>query len=33
MNEYRDYVQGATMLPKIDLKSSYDLIRIKEGDQ
>ena len=33
MNELRDRVQGATMFIKIDLKSSYNLIRIKEGDE
>ena len=33
MNELRDRVQGATMFTKIDLKSGYNLIRIKEGDE
>ena len=33
MNELRDRVQGATLFTKIDLKSGYNLIRVKEGDE
>jgi hypothetical protein len=33
MNELRDRVQGATIFSKIDLKSGYNLIRVKEGDE
>jgi hypothetical protein len=33
MNKLRDWVQGAKIFSKIDLKSRYNLIRIKEGDK
>ena len=33
MNELRDRVRGAKIFTKLDLKSGYNLIRIKEGDQ
>lgn len=33
MNELRDRVQGAKVFTKIDLKSGYNLIRIKKGDE
>ena len=33
MNELRDCVRGAKLFPKLDLKSGYNLIRIKEGDE
>jgi hypothetical protein len=33
MNELRDRVQGAKVFSKIDLKSGYNLIRIKKGDE
>jgi len=33
MNELHDRVQGAKIFTKIDLKWSYNLIRIKEGDE
>ena len=32
MNELRDRVQGAKIFTKIDLKWTYNLICIKEGD-
>jgi hypothetical protein len=33
MNELHDWVQGSRIFSKIDLKSGYNLIRIKEGDE
>ena len=33
MNELRDRVRGAKIFTKLDLKSGYNLIRIKEGDE
>ena len=33
MNELRDRVQGSKIFTKIDLKSGYNLIRIKPGDE
>jgi hypothetical protein len=33
MNEFRDYVQGAKLFPKIDLKPGDYLIRISAGDE
>jgi len=33
MNELRDWVQGAKIFTKINLKWGYNLIRIKEGDE
>ena len=33
MNELRDRVQGSKIFSKIDLKSGYNLVRIKEGDE
>ena len=33
MNELRDRVGGSTIFTKLDLKSGYNLIRIKEGDE
>ena len=33
MGELRDRVQGSRIFSKIDLKSGYNLIRIKEGDE
>ena len=33
MNELRDRVRGAEIFTKLDLKSGYSLIRIKEGDE
>ena len=33
MNELRNYVRGAKIFTKLDLKSRYNLIRIKEGDE
>ena len=33
MNELRDRVGGFTILTKLDLKSGYNLIQIKEGDE
>ena len=33
MNEPRDRVRGAKMFTKLDLKSWYNLIQIKEGDK
>ena len=33
MNELRDHVRGAKIFTKLDLKSRYNLIRIKEGDE
>ena len=33
MNELRDRVCGAKIFTKLDLKSGYNLIRIKEGDE
>ena len=33
MNELRDRVRGAKIFTKLDLKSGYNLIRIKEGDK
>ena len=33
MNELRDRIGGSTIITKQDLKSGYNLIRIKEGDQ
>ena len=33
MNELRDHVRGAKIFTKLDLKSGYNLIRIKEGDE
>jgi hypothetical protein len=32
MNKLRDKVQGAKLFSKIDLKSGYNLIKIKKGD-
>ena len=33
MDELRDRVRGARFFTKIDLKNSYHLVRIKEGDE
>ena len=33
MNKLRDRVGGSTIFTKLDLKSEYNLIRIKEGDE
>ena len=33
MNELRDCVRGAKIFTKVDLKSGYNLIRIKKGDK
>jgi hypothetical protein len=33
MNEHRDQVQGSTIFIKIDLKSGYNLVCIKEGEE
>ena len=33
MNKLRDCVQGAKIFTKLNLKSRYNLIRIKEGDE
>ena len=33
MNELRDRVRGAKIFTKLDLKSGYTLIQIKEGDE
>ena len=33
MNELRDRVRGAKLFTKLDLKSGYNLIRVKEGDK
>ena len=33
MNELRDRVRGAKIFTKLDLKSAYNLFRIKEGDE
>ena len=33
MNELRDRVRGAKIFTKLDLKSGYNLIWIKEGDK
>ena len=33
MNELRDHVSGSTIFTKLDLKSGYNLIRRKEGDE
>ena len=33
MNELRDRVHEAKIFTKLDLKSGYNLIRIKEGDE
>ena len=33
MNELRDCVRGAKIFTKLDFKSGYNLIRIKEGDE
>ena len=33
MNELRDCVGGSTIFTKLDLKSGYNLIQIKEGDE
>ena len=33
MSELRDRVHGAKIFTKLDLKSGYNLIRIKEGDE
>ena len=33
MNELRDRVRGAKIFTKLDLKSGYNLIQIKEGDE
>ena len=33
MNELRDRVRGAKIFTKLDLKSGYNLIQIKEGDK
>ena len=33
MNELRDRVCGAKIFTKLDFKSGYNLIRIKEGDE
>ena len=33
MNELGDHVRGAKILTKLDLKSGYNLIRIKESDE
>ena len=33
MNELRDRVGGSTIFTKLNLKSGYNLIRIKEGDE
>ena len=33
MNELHDRVRGAKIFTKLDLKSGYNLIRIKEGDE
>ena len=33
MNELRDHVRGAKIFTKLALKSGYNLVRIKEGDE
>ena len=33
MNELRDRICGSKIFPKLDLKSGYNLIWIKEGDE
>ena len=33
MNELRDRIRGAKIFTKLDLKSGYNLLRIKEGDE
>ena len=33
MNELRDRVRGSTIFTKIDLKSGYNLIRMRKGDE
>jgi hypothetical protein len=33
MSELQDRVKGAKIFTKIDLKNSYNLIRIKPGDE
>jgi hypothetical protein len=33
MDELRDRVRGAKIFSKIDLKSAYNLLRIKKGDE
>ena len=33
MNELRDRIRGAKIFTKVDLKSGYNLIQIKEGDE
>ena len=33
MNELRDRVSGSTIFTQFDLKSGYNLIQIKEGDE
>jgi hypothetical protein len=33
MNEFRDRVQGSTVFTKIDVKSGYNLVKIKEGEK
>ena len=33
INELRDRVRGAKIFTKLDLKSGYNLIRIKDGDE
>jgi hypothetical protein len=33
MNELRDRIQGSKIFTKLDLKSGYNLIRIKKGDE
>src|SRR5436853_907359 len=33
MNELRDLIRGSKIFTKLDLKTGYNLIRVKEGDE